>query len=73
MALRFTHIDETRAKGIIDDGLPFDIVRTGDRATGRIHTWSKSLANRCVDTVADMRSLTYELVAFYRDDQRKRA
>ncbi|ARE40781.1 hypothetical protein RGUI_2640 [Rhodovulum sp. P5] len=72
MALHFTHIDETRAKGVIDDVHAFDIVTNDGGATGQIHTWKKVLADRAVDTVADMRSLTYELVAFYRNEQRSR-
>jgi hypothetical protein len=70
MALKIEHIDNTSVRGTLDGALDFNISQEGGRLTARIANWTRAVAVRSVETVSEMRQVTYETVARYREDSR---
>ena len=72
MALKIEHIDNTSVRGVLDGDLDVTITRNDDGAIARIASWSREVADFSLRTVSDMRSLTYGVIASYREHQRGR-
>lgn len=70
MALKIEHIDEHSVRGTLDGTLDFTISHGEAGTIAKIANWSRAFADRSARTVAEMRCLTYELLARYREDQR---
>lgn len=73
MALKIEHIDNNSVHGILDGALEFRIAQEGGKVIATIASWTRELAGRSSRSVNEMRLLTYELLAHYREDQRKTA
>lgn len=70
MALKITHIDETRVEGFLDGTLPFHVRRQKGNLSARIASWSKEKADHGPKTLNSMRTAAYEMLARYRESQR---
>jgi hypothetical protein len=73
MALKIEHIDNTSVRGTLDGALDFNISQEGGRLTARIANWTRAVAVRSVETASEMRQITYETIARYREDSRGQA
>ena len=67
MALKIEHLDNTSVRGTLDGALDFNISEEGGHLTARIANWT-----RAVETASEMRQITYEMIARYREESRGR-
>lgn len=71
MALKINQLDAQTVTGTLDGAINFQVTASEDGVTARISNWTCTLAGRALCGVSGMRSAAYEVLARYREEQRR--